>query len=268
MRESPPLRDWQTWYRVCALARCAESVRRELRAFAHERFLTYLRRLGGDLDPGACVDPDTAWHLFETHLQVKATREGKRYKDWLFARVEAGRDDSAGVVAAGASLIVRSVVREYVRHERPQARMRSLDAPLSDAFGHRLTLEDLLAGPDDTAGAVHAREREAWAQRLGAESFAALDRRGRVVLTAKALGLRLTHPSVLRAAGAQKSALSEQYRNWVLRMAEDVRERWQTSLDGDLTRVALQAIHHAQGMALDWAAAERKCRCLFKCMEG
>jgi hypothetical protein len=267
MGASPPLQHWQEWYRRCAADRCAEPVRVSLAAFAHSRFLTYLQRLGGGrIDRGAVESPACAWHLFESHLQLKSTRQGKRYKDWLFARLDGTSDAPARVLEAGASLIVRSVVREHVRHERPAAGTVSLDAPLSDDLGAAITLEALLPAPGDTVVDVIRREGEALARTTACAAFSGLARRTRVALAAKALGVSLAHPVVERAAGARKSALSDDYRRWLLALAEDVRVR--SRGDGDLTRLALEALKHAQDLAVEWARSEKGCARLFWIADG
>jgi hypothetical protein len=269
MRESPLLEHWQDWYRRCTLEGCSEAGRLSLAAFTHARFLTYLRRLDrGGLGHGAPESTDRTWHLFESHLQLKATRQGKRYKDWLFARLDGATDQPAEVVEAGASLIVRSVVREYLRDERPRAGTASLDAPVVDDFGHPLTLEDLLAGPADTAAEVMARESEALARRSAVDAFAALPRRTRIVLAAKALGVSLAHPSVERLARARKSALSDEYRRCVAELAEALRARYAGEYAGRMATLAAQTLHHMFELAVEWARAEKGCGKLFSCVEG
>jgi hypothetical protein len=268
MGGSPPLQHWQTWYRICALAGCPDEVRAALTGFSHSRFMTYLRRLGGgDVEPGSAVEPARAWHLFESHLQLKATRQGKRYKDWLFARLDASADAPARVIEGGASLIVRSVVREYVRDERPRAGVASLDAPIADDFGQPLTLEDLLACPADTTDDVMARERDAMARRCAVASFAELADRDRIVLASKGLGVSLAHPVVERLAGSRKSVLSERYRGWVLQVADGLRSQHEGEDAHDLMWTALQTVHYARSLAVAWARSEKRCGDLFQCVE-
>src|SRR5210317_1578654 len=92
---------WMEWKARCAAALCDESTRRSLQKFAHTRFLRfYPRSIPSRVLPHRenglpAVD---AWHLFETHLITTQTKQGKRFKDWLYARAVTSEDSPLNVI--------------------------------------------------------------------------------------------------------------------------------------------------------------------------
>ncbi len=151
--------------------------------------------------------------VVELQVGMNRRRDGKSYKDWLFAR---GTDPAAPggptlpALESGVSLLLRDVVRERLRRERAPARVRSLQEPVAGTGGaEAVTLEDLLPGGFDTAGEVERRDVERLADRLAEAVSAALSRRERVALLTRERGLSCAHPAVLKAAGCGKTALAE-----------------------------------------------------------
>jgi len=84
--------DWCEWKACCALARCANDTRARLAGFAAYRLRIAARRAAGmtnllqGVEARLPSDPELVWHLFESHTVITHTREGKAYKEWLFAR--------------------------------------------------------------------------------------------------------------------------------------------------------------------------------------
>lgn len=94
-------------------------------------------------------DAEDGWHRFETHLLLKNTRGGKRYKDWLFARAEHVEWHPWDAIQGGATLLLRDVVREYLRREHAPDRVTSLHRPVGMVGDSNVTLEELLPGAID-----------------------------------------------------------------------------------------------------------------------
>lgn len=210
--------DWLEWKRVCALGGCSDPARDHLQRFAHHRFLRCVERLRGGRWSGVVgrlqqdIQPSEAWHLFESHLEIRNTRGGKRYKDWLFARLAGSEDAPQAVLEGGASLIIRDVVREHLRREWQAGGHLSLEAPVRYGDdGEGPTLRDLLPATEDALGVVARREYTALAAALAERTFDALPLRTRVSVLAKTLELNLHDPRVLTAAQCGKSVLNEQY---------------------------------------------------------
>ncbi|MFC1452044.1 hypothetical protein ACFLSJ_01715 [Verrucomicrobiota bacterium] len=263
---------WTEWKKECALALCSEQSRSALTRFAHSRFRTYARRyahtVAADapvLDSG--IRPDEAWHLFEVHLVTRPTTEGKRYKDWIFLRVVHSEEPMLEVIESGASLIMREVVREYLRGECSPAGTVSISEPVWIGEGTNLTLEDLLPGEEDPRDEVTRRECERLARELARRVFADTSDRERVALTAKALGLGLSLPAVLAAAGCRKSVLSETLRSLIERVAGRARAEHSRDDAETLLLLSFMAINHTKALALDWAKAKPVCGPLFDLLE-
>lgn len=219
---------WREWKAQCALDLCSETTVAHLRRFGGSRFRRYVERCLPRCGPGQgrtdLLSPRDAWHRFEVHLRVRGSRAGKRYKDWLFHRAEHAKRHWEAIIEAGASVLMRDVVREYLRHEHVQPWMRSLHDPLIAAEGAPLTLEDLLPGTLDPSGEAERTEIEAAAARTAEAILAGLTPKERIAIAARGAGMPLSHAEVLNAAGCGKSALNAAYHNVFRKIAERVRK--------------------------------------------
>jgi hypothetical protein len=214
-------------------------VRARLHAFARSRFERCLARYAAGAEHPV---PDDPWHLLEAHLTVSATRGGKRYKDWLFARVAGSGDPPLDVVQGGASLMMRDVVRDYIRRECAPPSAVSLSRPLVEGGERSVTLLDLLPAGLDPACDVCLREYETLAEEHAREFAAELSQRERIVLIAKSLRLSLAHPAVEQLAGCRKSTLSDAYRDLMQRIAERLRARYREDDVESVLTLALMTV--------------------------
>lgn len=233
---------WKEWKQLCALALCCAGTTAELSSFARLRFNRLMKNyFHGDVRP-----PCDPWHLFETHMTVKHTRAGKCYKDWLFARLEQSSDPEEAVLEGGASLIMRDVVREYLRNECAKAHTISLDQTLSDNI-RSTTLVHLLASEQDTMNSVCLQEYQKLSVGHAEELVQELTDKERTALLAKHIGIALTHPLALQAAGCRKTALNKTYVQYVNKVAGKIQEKYH---DDDkesqltLTLMTMQTIKH------------------------
>jgi len=208
------------------------------------------------------------WHLFESHAAATSTREGKRYKDWIFSRTEQASDPPAGVIEAGGSLILRSVVREHLRTEFLSRDVVSLNTPVKGGDGESLTLEDLLPGSPDPADEVAAREYAALAGKHARHAFDDMPWRERVALLAKHMGLSLSCDRVLKAAGCGKSVLSVTYRESVQRIGLDLRARYPQDDEASVLALAMMTMDHLKKRIFSWGKSEKGCSDLFHRVEG
>lgn len=278
-RESQPTEPeswalWCEWKRVCALGGCGAAAQTHLHGFAHHRFHLLARRVSGQLVaadrvPASVADlpAATAWHLFESHLEITHTRAGKRYKDWLFARLREGESRPLGVIEAGATVIMRDVVREYLRQTCSTGRF-SLQAPLADGEGVPLTLEDLLPGGEDPVADVARAEYPALAARLAQEEFATLPHRLRVAVFARGLGLGFQRADVEKAAGCRKSMLSAGYASFRQVLRERVARQFADEGPAGIADLLLRVLQGVQDRACLWAKSETTCSELFRVVEG
>jgi len=263
-REAPSLRDWNEWRRVCALDRCVHRTRVGLQAFAHNRFRSLIRRYAhrtGTEEPGALasgIGPREAWHLLESRFVVQSTRRGKRYKDWLFARLERSADPPLDVIQGGATLILRDAVREYLRKEFAPPRTRSLHGPLHSSTGDPITLEELLPGEHDVAEEAARREYQRLAAEHARSFFAGADARERVVILARGLGISFASPTVEGAAGRRKSVLSQAYRRFVERMAAELRRLYPEEDGASLVMLGRMTLEAVTDRVVEWAKSENR----------
>jgi hypothetical protein len=258
---------WNEWKARCALGRCSEEARSELSAFARHRFATFLRRYAGGSASRRPPEAADCWHLLETRLVAGRRRSGKRYKDWLFARVGPSDADAEGTLRAGASLLLRDVVREHLRREAPPPFMVSLNAAVGPSGGRPLTLEDLLPAAPDAGQDVARREMERLAAERAAAFAASLRRAEKVAFAARERGVSLTHPAVLAAARCGRSALAESWRRASIRLMKSLADEFPNE-DPDalrwLTALTVQASLEA---VFRWAGAEKSCARFFRSVE-
>lgn len=270
VEELVPVELWREWKETCALAACADATRACFHRFAGHRFRRYAARLSGGRPAGfgdalrSLPDAATAWHLFETHLMVKTTRAGKRYKDWLFARAGTAGAAALPALAAGATLIIRDVVREHVRRECTVAWQVSLQAPLGGEGERALTIEDLLPAPghDPAAATAHA-EYPALAATLARVLLDDMPRPLRVAVLARALGVPLSAAAVTAAAGRGKSQLNHAFATLGPRVRAGVRQHYpDEGADGQaaLVRATIIAL---QDLIIEWGKLEIACAPLF-----
>ena len=221
----PRLEDWTDWKRQCARALCGEETQARLGRFAHSRFGIQLRRQLGatNLHAGDASQqlpsPDDAWHQFESYTAITHTREGKRYKDWIFARVRHANDTPLNVVQSGATLIMRGVVRAHLREEYARRSTVSFDQPVGDGT---ITVGDLLPGSANPVDGVAEEEYAELAKQHARRIFDSLSSRERIGLFAKYRGIRLDNSEILAAAGCGKSTLSQAVRDLLVRMREEL----------------------------------------------
>ena len=201
---------WMEWKKTCALGLCEPDAQADLQAFVLARFRRYTSEYEPSSMTGGEYEPRDAWHLFETYFQLSRGREGKCYKAWLFVRGSASSSGPAALQAieSGASLLLRDVVRERLRRERPHPQTQPLDEPYSSKSG-MLTVEDLLPCSVDTAGEVEKRDLEALANQLADGMLNDLTDRERMAMLAREQGISCAHPDMLKAAGCGKSALAD-----------------------------------------------------------
>jgi hypothetical protein len=269
----PSASQWSEWKRRCALGRCDPETRRALRQFAHQRFRRYAARGAPAVSAAqrplaaAALEPDAAWHLWETHAVTGTGRGGRRYKDWLFARAASAGDAPVDVIEAGGALLMRDVVREWLRREFSPAMMTSLDAPLPGSEGP-VTLGDLLPGTADPLDDISRREVDALAARVADETLAGMTRRERVALLAKFLGLSLAHPAVEEAGGCRKTVLNEACVRMMDALGARIRRTFAAEDPACLPALGAAALRRLRERLESEEKAEKRCARLFMVMEG
>ncbi|MDF3129834.1 hypothetical protein P0Y35_11555 [Kiritimatiellaeota bacterium B1221] len=219
MNAEQEMEAWQHWREACALSLISEGEKTQLTTVISQRFRSMLRKvnLHGRGQLSAPPESDCA-HLFETYCAMHQRRDGKKYKHWLLTR---GRRD-LDTVQSGVMLLIRNVVREWIRHTYPQTAAVSLQQVVGKG-SRPVTIEQLLP---DTAGESRTKEQTAWMDAQVQYWLGALDPLKQAVLKLRAKGIVFSAPGVKAQVGYGKTALHQCHREWIQMLAEEVRERF------------------------------------------
>jgi hypothetical protein len=266
------LEHWKEWKRLCALERCSDAARATLHQFAMTRFSKYAGRYGS-FDSQAQArhvmqDGRHAWHLFETYLTVRKNRQGKAYKDWLFARQGTSDDAPLDIIQGGATLLMRDVVRDWLRQETTPRFFVSMHRPVGNREAGTITIEELLPVYDDPADQAVMHEYQQLARKHAVDFFAQMRPRVRVAVLARARGIPLSHPATVQAAGCSKSGLHQSLMNWLRNIKTKIHELYpdeglrEKSL---LTALIMEAL---QERIFIWISMEKSCIRFFRLMEN
>jgi DNA-directed RNA polymerase specialized sigma24 family protein len=234
------LENWNMWQERCAAARCTQAAQYDLFGFAFDRFQRYLQKVRPSFAPPS---PPDAWHAFESHLALGRTRSLKAWKAWLFAR--GGERPTLGCIQGGATLIMRDVVRSYLRNEHHPTWMTSLDAPLDQAAGRQgsaVAMEDLLPASADPLAALAAQELQTLAKQLVVVAIKRLSLREQMALTVQHAGKALSHQAVTKAAGCGKSSVFNALHQGMQKMAAVLQKELPQESPGARMQVARELI--------------------------
>ena len=259
-RMNPQLNDWTAWKKHCARALCSEETQHRLGRFAISRFGIQLKRhlsvtnLVPDDVQRQLPQPEDSWHQFETYAALTQTREGKRYKDWIFARVQLSARSALDTIQSGATLIMRDVVRTFLCKEYAPRTTVSLDRPVGDGS---ITLGDLLPGSVQQEEGPEATELDLLAAEHAETLFQTMSRRERVGLFAKYSGLSLATPDLLVAADCGKSSLNQAVRKLMPRLRKGVvREYGEDGHNAVMAFTALM-LQHLEKIIYLWKNSEK-----------
>lgn len=239
MTDAATLSDWSEWRERCAIVLCSDEVAERLRAFAFPRFRRYLQFTVGEASArNEMPDRETCWALFEQDLAVARPRSGRRYKEWLFARLDTSRDKPIDVIQGGATLLLRSVVRAWARNLPSYGKLLSLNREIPGTEG--LTYLDLL--PDEkTASDPDEGQQLADAAQIAGLIFKGLCRAERLILLAGSAGVPLYHPHILTVIGYGKTKTAAMRKDVLLKIAEEIQRKWPDESTDWKTAVALKA---------------------------
>jgi len=253
------------------LGLCSAGTRDALSGFAALHFARLTSRYAYSTSarnvPAALSAADS-WHLFETHLMVNSTRQGKRYKDWLLERSTIPGAEACEALTAGAVLVMRDAVREHLRREYEPDWMLSLNAPAADAAGETVSFEDLLPGGIDPSDEVATREFERLAAARAEEFFQEVGLRERIIVLARELGLSLAHPEVERTAGCRKSVLGEAYRACFARLARRLAVEYAAEDAEALRILTLMTFQELGNVVRAWSVSNAGCAGLLSAAGG
>ncbi|MEI6970438.1 MAG: hypothetical protein WCL44_02890 [bacterium] len=263
----PELDQWLAWRDKGALALCPSAMQTALQTFVHGRFCRYARQYAPafSADGAASLPQQDCWHWFETYFQLHPNRQGRSYKEWLFARRGGGNSMTiADDVESGVSLLLRDVVRDYLRREHSNSRVFSLDAGAgAGEDGAALSVKDLLPDELDTTDEVERREFEEIAAGLADSVIGALGYRERLALLGREVGLSLANPVILRLAGCGKSILAVAHRSALKIVAGCVAGAFPDEPEETKATLTVAVFDIVKGRLVAWAKSEESISCLF-----
>lgn len=264
---------WLEWKARCARGLCTAAHQSALADFAGGRFSTYVQRYAastGIREAGqitALYPPEDAWHLFETHLCARSAPGGKHYKDWIFARPTAGRHTVLQAIEAGASLVVRDVVRDRLRSDYAPASCLSIEVEIFANERDIPTAPTVFLACPDPLDETAAREYEELARRHAEQAFETMTVRERITVLSRELGLTFSDPAVGRAAGCHKSALYHAYQGFFVRMAQWMRETYPDDDTESVMALTLMLIRSTNDHLEAWAREAECCASLRGALE-
>ena len=241
-----PTSYWTEWKSKCALDLCDPETSQYLTDFIYPRFLKRAQTAGQGkyTTPGTGeIDKKDAWHLFESYFQISEQKSGKHHKDWLFDRTRKDRGSYQHQIEGGATLLLRSAVREFLRREYALSIMTSIQAPIS-ADG--LTLEDLLPGCIDPSCEAEIREYHELGEKQAKSFSGTLTDIETTCILAKYLNISLADPRVNMIAGKKKAVLYDTYNSCIQRLSDSIHKEYpneEAECIEILTVCTLEALH-------------------------
>jgi hypothetical protein len=211
---------WETWQERCALELLSEPMRAGICQVMADRFRSRVRQVShlpifGNNRPDV-PDNRKCAHLFESYCALHQRRDGKSYKRWLLTR---GKQD-VDTIQSGVMLLMRNVVREWIRDCHP----RTADRSLHDVTRLNITLEECLPEADaphqisDEVAEWMQTEQSNWIEELNAPEVA--------MLRARCKGLIFSDPRVQQETGISKTTLHKYHREVMVRWAGRLREKF------------------------------------------
>ncbi len=265
---------WREWRRVCALDLCGGESSAQLRRFGKLRFSALLNRcaVASGRFPGAAraVDVESAWHLLETRAQTGNSRSGKRYKDWMFDRIDEQPDELTWLdrMESRASLIMRDSVRAHLRHEYAPAFMTSLYQPVRHDGKQQLTLEDLIPDDDDPFANTAEAEHRTTAERLAGTFFLKLTFEQRACFWVRARGLPLSDPRVLTWVQRSRDFLYRTHQEAITQMAHTITDAIPAASPSEKTAMARLVLELVNDHIDAKIYREKRTARFFKKLEG
>jgi hypothetical protein len=194
-----------------------------------------------------------AWHLLETHMTLPHAANSKAYKQWLFARTEGSPDAPFDIVQGGATLLMRSVVREHLRKEYSPTSHVSTNQPPAANDSATAMNEAWLSGTTDTRDSVALRELRAMASQDATARFGQLDTRTRLALAARHFRVALSSLALLALAQCGKSAMHSAYRDAATSLLDDIRATYSGEDETTVRELALLTFESLTHCCVEWA---------------
>lgn len=238
---------WHSWHRACAFDLLEEKERAWLKKVVGDRFRSRVRKLKHCGIHLPSPENTVCAGCFETWCALHTRQDGKRYKDWLLNR---GRRD-LDTVQSGVMLLVRNVVREWIRDSQPTVAELSLDQPLPEAGG--LCLFELL--PERIA-AEHPVQKS-WAESRAAHLMEEAEPLERAVLRVRGEGRVFSHPQVRADTGYGKTVMHESHRQLLEKVAGDVKDEFPDLNVEESSALVLDILDQASELILLKLSAEK-----------
>lgn len=255
---------WEEWKEKCNLRLCGDETKAALLEYSGKRFHSLvewaLRSLKFAYQDINEKNAWVGWDLFDNYYIDRGERTGKAYKDWLFLTARNSPDNCVVVLEKEMNLLLRNVVRTYIREHYPRKGVKSLDAPLESGNPDSGTLMDVTPSRDcSTRDSVEASDGRNVAAGFASRFFKELSRRDRVVLVALGLGLPASCAEAEKAAQCKKSMLADARSQLNI----CIRDRLKREMSEDADYLRFYVLEALLEKCIEWAKGEKSCESMF-----
>ncbi len=255
---------WEEWKEKCNLRLCGDETKAALLEYSGDRAYRLVKWAMISLKFGYQdiheIDRWEGWDLFEGFYFDRGERTGKAYKDWLFLTAQNSPDNCVVVLEKEMTLLLRNVVRTYIREHYPRKGGMSLDAPLESGNPDSGTLMDVTPSPDlSPRDHVEASEERNVAADFASRFFEELSRRERVVLVALGLGLPASCAEAEKAAQCKRSMLADAKSQLNI----CIRDRLKREMSEDADYLRFYVLEALLEKCIEWAKGEKSCESMF-----
>ena len=114
---------------------------------------------------------------------------------------------------------------------------------------------------------VIRRDYERIGREWGGRVFTDMKRRERIAAFARALGVALSSPVVLRIAGCKKTMLADTHTRWMERVIMTLKSQFADEGDENVKTLAYFVLTEANELCKKWGSTECDCRPILEIME-
>lgn len=238
---SRQLNDWYTWKEVCSVDGCPEDARERMSEFLEVSGKRYFKSWSikeGEVDVGRAVA------CFDQHLWVTETTKGKCWKDHMMAYAAQPQNigNEINVLRSYARGVLRTAIRKYLVSEGQYfPTVRRLHTVSAD---QHVTNSEGKAGP--TLIDAHAKNTEASirdvystqtfsvdepmynqiAAELAPELWGESTDTEKLMISAVAMGIPISHPLMLDTLGVKKSQASIKLKQFLNVLPDKIAEKF------------------------------------------
>jgi len=166
-------------------------------------------------------------------------------------------NDKEKAVNGGAALLLKDVVREFLRNEYLPDYIISMNTPVHEN-GREITIEDLLPGTIDPSDEMVAREFEQFAKDHAYTFFRKMNQKEKVAFLARDLGVPMSHPVIMKLTGRHKTVLNQLLQDAVQKIAETLKIQYADEAQDSVRLLTVLTIQEVNQCAQNWGKSNKK----------